>query len=528
MITISKVVRKESVASLLVDGRPYVILGGELHNSSSSNLAYLDRALDRVRALACNTVLAPITWELVEPEEGRFDFTLVDGLLAAARARDLRVVPLWFGMYKNAESTYAPAWVKTDATRFPRARLASGEPARAVSVLCEEGRRCDARAFAAVMRRIKAMDAAFRTVILVQVENEVGLLGSPRDRSPMAEAAFAAAVPAPLLTYLQVHQGGVRPELRDAWIGCGRRVAGNWAEVFGPLADEVFMAWHFGRYVGAVAEAGRAEYDLPCFANAWLVQYAGQPAGEYPSGGPVSRMLDVWRLAAPAIDLLAPDIYLPEFDAICADYAVGGNALLIPEARREEAMAANAFCALGRHGALGFSPFGIESVGLRDAPPIDGAVALGSLGMTSSALAGERLAAAYRTLGGLAPLIAECRAAGRIAGVFQEGAGPDLLELGGCRLRIHYHRPPQSDLPPAAGILLSPRDGEFIGAGYGFAVDFLPAAGEAGRIDFLELWEGEFRGVEWIPGRRLNGDEYRFRFDEVPGIRRARIYRIGS
>ena len=61
-----------------------------------------------------NTVLAVVTWEQVEPVEGQFDFTVVDEMIKAARANDLKLAILWFGSWKNGMSSYHPVWVKKD------------------------------------------------------------------------------------------------------------------------------------------------------------------------------------------------------------------------------------------------------------------------------------------------------------------------------------------------------------------------------------------------------------------------------
>lgn len=496
--------RRGSAAQLVVKGRPFVMLGGEIHNSSSSDLDYMEWVFDRVKALNCNTIIAPVCWELFEPREGKFDFRLVDGLVKGSRKRGLKLVPLWFGTWKNASSDYAPEWVKTDLERFPRAETAPGNRANTVTALSAEGAKADAKAFAAFMRRIKALDGRDQTVIAVQVENETGLLGNSRDRCALAEEAFRGPIPAELARRLETGPESLRDAVKGPWVEAGRRTAGTWSEVFGVVADEVFMAWHTARYVGKVTEAGKKEYPLPMYANAWLCWEGYETPGKYPSGGPVSRMHDIWRIAAPVIDSLAPDIYASDFAGVCADYARGGNPLLIPEARKEPEAPANAFYCLGEHDALCFAPFGIE-----DVPP------------------GGPLANAYALLASLLPLVAEFNGSGRMRGILKKKPVTEeeeqVFDLGGYELRVRF-RARDAGAPPASGLVIAIGPDEYVAAGFGYRIDFGPKEGAGRKADYLSIDEGTFRNGKWIPGRRLNGDERHVAFGPEIGIKRARLY----
>jgi len=300
--------RKGPATQLIVDGKPFLMLGGELHNPSASSLEYMQPIWPRLAKLNLNTVLATVSWELLEPEEGRFDYAPVDGLVREARRNNLKLVFLWFGSWKNGVSTYVPEWVKADLRRFQRARDAQGRALDVISTFSADARQADGRAFAAVMRHIQEIDSRDHTVLMIQVENEVGLLGTARDHSPAAEAAWANPVPAELISYLEKNRAGLIPELASVWAAAGFKTSGTWPEVFGtgPRADEVFTAWQYARYIGGIAREGKTLYPLPMYVNAWLVQFDRQTPGQYPSGGPVSRMMDVWRAGAPAIDLFAP------------------------------------------------------------------------------------------------------------------------------------------------------------------------------------------------------------------------------
>ena len=219
--------KQGTTTQLLVDGKPFVILGGELHNSSASSLAYMEPIWPKMVALNLNTVLAVVSWELLEPEEGKFDFALVDGLLQGARKHNLRLVLLWFGSWKNGVSSYVPGWVKRDVARFPRMQPRPGENVEVLTPLSEANCAADTRAFVALMRHLQEVDSIEHTVLMMQVENEVGLLGATRDHSPLAEAAFAQAVPAELMSYLSDHKDDLIPEFKKYWEAAGLQDDGH-------------------------------------------------------------------------------------------------------------------------------------------------------------------------------------------------------------------------------------------------------------------------------------------------------------
>src|ERR1035441_6351268 len=207
------------------------------------------------------TVLAGVSWAQIEPQEGKFDFSVPDGIIQDARSHNLHLVLLWFASYKNGSSSYPPDWVKKDFERFPRAQVASGKSIELLSPFSDANRDADARAFAALMRHVKAVDGQQHTVIMVQLENEVGMHGDSRDRSPAANQAFAGPVPKELMDYMQQHKDILNLEFRRAWEAAGFKTAGTWEEVFGQsrATDGIFMAWQYARYINRVAEAGKAE-----------------------------------------------------------------------------------------------------------------------------------------------------------------------------------------------------------------------------------------------------------------------------
>jgi beta-galactosidase GanA len=277
--------------TFLVDGKPYISLGAQLWNSSDWPYI-LDKEWPQLRELHCNTLEAPVYWQNIEPEQGRYRFAELDSLIGGARGAGLRLVLLWFGSYKNGSSSYAPEWILSHPETYPRMRTASGEELQVLSSLSETNLDADEAAFSALMRHVRQVDGDRQTVILVQVENEPGSLGTDRDYAPPATEAFHQPVPPALLQHL-----GKQP--------------GTWEEVFGTQAAEAFSAYHMATYVNKVALAGQQEYKLPMYANVWLREDRFRRPGEYPSGGAVSTMIPIWKAAAPALAFLSPDIYLP-------------------------------------------------------------------------------------------------------------------------------------------------------------------------------------------------------------------------
>jgi hypothetical protein len=522
--------RKQSGATqLVVNGHPFLIRGGELGNSSASNLEYLAPHWERFRALRLNTILAPVYWDLLEPEEGRFDFALVDGLVSEARKHELKLVLLWFGSWKNSMSCYAPAWVKKDQRRFPRAVDASGRSVEILSPFSTANRDTDARAFAALMKHLQAIDGQAHTVVMVQVENEIGMIPDARDHSQQGNQLFASAVPSVLMEYLVKHPESLAPELRDAWRATGAKRAGTWTEVFGEGAgaEELFMAWHFAQFTQHVAAAGKAEYPLPMFVNAALIRPGYQP-GQYPSAGPLPHLLDVWRAGAPAIDFIAPDIYFPTFVEWTRRYVRGGNPLFVPEALRNPDAAVNALYAFAEHDALGFSPFAIESIG-----------------ETGAGL----LTASYDMVDQLTPLILAHQGRGTMAGLIQEhpdNRQPQQIRLNGYILNVSFERssppsladgataaasanPASTATTPAGGLVIATGADEFLFAGIGITVTF--ATPERGwQSGILNVEEGRFVDGTWKNLRWLNGDETHQgrHLRLVPGrlaIQRIKLYR---
>jgi hypothetical protein len=505
--------RKGDCHQLIVDGSQLILLAGEMQNSSASSLEYMEKhgCWERFTGFNCNAALVPVYWELVEPSEGRFDFSLVTGIIHAARRRGLRLVLLWFGTWKNSTSSYVPAYVKTDLRRFPRCQAAPGRNSRTISPFSQAACQADSRAFAKLMEHIRKIDADQQTVLMIQVQNETGLLGADRDYSPLAEKRFGQQVPADLMKYLCGHLDEIHPSLRAqlARPAAGRN--GSWSETFDSLAGEAFMAWHIGQYVESVIAAGKSVYPLPMFVNAWLG--GDVPAGVYPSGGPVARMLDVWRAAAPSVDAFAPDNYAADFKGVCADFARPFHPLIVPESVPPRA-AQQAFWTIAQCKGLCFSPFGI------DHPHC----------WPDNDWQAEGLAETYALLREMMPLITAAQAQERIRGVLQTDRAEDRVSLGGCELTIRYMGKSGDGHSPGAGLILQLGDDEFVVAGRGFSVAFVPGSGQGGQADFLWAEQGHFQKGKWIADRRLNGDDTwdcTLRLTDGPELsaRRGKLYR---
>jgi len=507
--------RKQGTATqLIVDGKPFLLLSGELHNSSATNLDYLKPIWPKLVEAKLNAVLAGVSWGQIEPQEGKFDFSIVDGVIRDARVYNLRLVLLWFGSWKNGQSSYLPDWVKRNFERFPRAQIVNGTwPVFAggegrprapytgsielLSPLSDASRDADARAYAALMRHLKEVDGREHTVIGIQVENEVGIQGDTRDRSPAANKAYDGPVPKELMDYLQKHKDTLIPELRKVWEAAGFKTAGTWEEVFGKgrPSEEIFMAWHFARYIGRVVEAGKAEYPIPMVTNCPQSGFGTAPApvrgGQ--SGGPMPDAMDVWRAGAPQIDIFGIDVYGFDFAVMTARFTQSGNPLFVNETVAGREGAARALYAFGRYNAICFSPFGIDG---NRAPNKD-------------------FISGYDLLTQLTPLITENQGKGTMSGVLLEPKDPpQKVQLGDYTLEVAFLMPragrgtPPPEPPSLAGaILIQTGPEEYIAAGFGVTIAVTPNTPGAplGGVGTVE--EGTFVNGRWVPGRRLAGDE---------------------
>lgn len=511
--------KQGSATQLIVDDQPFLILGGELSNSSASNLEFLNTLWPALKAAEVNTVLAPVEWDQIEPVEGRFDFSVLDGMLKQARANNTKLVLLWFGAWKNSMSTYVPAWVKRDAQRFPRARTRAGVAQEILTPFAPATLAADSAAYRALMAHLKQVDTQ-RTVLMVQVENEIGMLPEVRDYSAAANAAWREPVPVALTTYLAANQATLQPALKAAWESRGARASGSWAEVFGDTieTEEVFQAWYYARFVEALTAAGKAVYPLPMYVNVALPRPGKRP-GEYPSAGPLPHLFDVWKPGAPSVDVLSIDIYFLNFAHWARQFKRPDNPLFVPEgnqADRNDA-GADAFYAIGEHDAFGFSPFAIDDVK-------DGSYSLPQ---------------AYRVLKQIAPVINQHQGGGKIRGFKapmsfdgEVDTAPQKVQLGGYTLTVSFNAPWEK-LKPAevqtrGGLVIQTGADEFLVAGKGLTLVFGSENGDLIGIEHAA--EGSYEKGRWKEGRWLNGDQtHQGRHINLPGdsytMQRVKLYR---
>ncbi len=493
--------KKNDRFSLVVDGKPFLMLGGQIHNSSSWPTA-LPGAWRSLEAMHANTVEAPVYWQLMEPQHGTFDFKNVDLLITQAREHHMHLVLLWFGSWKNGQNHYVPDWVKSDLKTYPREITARGKVLDVMSPSGTATLEADKTAFAALLRHVREADSAQHTVIMVQVENESGSVGSVRDFSAEAQKRFDAPVPTDLTAKLTLRNG-------------------TWSQVFGADADESFEAYSTAHYINEVARAGKAEYALPMYCNVWIaypvhaLENRDRPsAGQgYPSGGPQQANIEIWKAAAPAIDALAPDFYSDDstlFRQLLSQYGRPDNPVFIPETNFGSNFGRYFFYALGS-GAIGFSPFGVDTPG-RAEPPAG----------APPAIPGQRRPASpaenFALLGPIQQQVAQWNLDGKLqTAVEEKGVARQTLHFGDTDAILSFGFP-QGDgaFPPGTpdlqgrGLVAQLGPLEFFVTGFDVSVSFHlneEATSHNEQIEILRAEEGQFVNGVWTPTRILNGDE---------------------
>ena len=490
---ITRIASKDGRFALIVDGKPYLMLGAQINNSSSW-AATLPQVWPALEAMHVNTVEAPVYWEQLEPEPGKFDFSTVDQLVNGAREHKLHLVILWFGTWKNGQAHYVPEWVKTDLKKYPRQISSYGKVLDVLSPNSQTNLDADKRAFAALMRHIKEIDATQHTVLMMQVENESGGIGSVRDYSAAAQKEFTAKVPTQLTAAL-------------------RTANGTWSEVFGPDADEKFAAYSTSRYINEVAQAGKAEYNIPMYCNVWITypvralenRDRPSPGQEYPSGGPQQGSIAIWKATAHAIDILAPDFYSDDlvfYREVIASYKRADNPLFIPETGLAKNFGRYFFYAIG-NGAIGFSPFGVD--------------------YTDWTIEDEKiptwLSENYALIQPMSGELAKLNFEGRLQTAIEDkGAAQQTLHFGTVDAVVSFGRHSDGELPPGTtdgqGRALVAQLGplEFLATGFDTSVSFQLATdpnakSPAQQLEILRADEGSYRQGAWQSSRIWNGDQ---------------------
>ncbi len=506
-----KLIQKDGRYALIVDGRPYVILGGQIHNSSAWPIE-LPQVWESMATLHANTIEAPVYWEQLEPQEGHFDFDKIDRVVEGAHSHNLRVVLLWFGTWKNGNMHYVPAWVKADIKRFPRVIRPDGEPIDVLSALSRNTLEADKTAFVALMRHLKQIDGEQHTVLLIQVENESGNIGSVRDNSAEANRKFAGAVPSDLLA-------------------AAHKQPGTWSKVFAADADEMFQFYYQAKYINEIAAAGKAEFPIPYYVNVWLDYPAAElpqrqldlPGLGYPSGGAVQKLVGLWRALATSIDMIGPDIYADDsqfYRETMRVYHRPDNPLLVPETGRGDSFAKFLFYALG-DGAIGFSPFGVDQSGWN---------IFGDEGWHAHA----------RNFALIAPMsreIAQLEFEGKLKTAVEEpGQTAQEVDFGQWQATVAFgfpqpdgRRAPGTKDAHAAALIAQLGPDEFLVTGVDASISFhLPGKLPWVRSEIISAEQGAYQNGEWRPQKLWNGDETDrgLCFHDKPEVVRVRLGRF--
>jgi len=503
-----KIVQKDGRYALMVEGRPYLILGGQIHNSSAWP-SELTQVWESMALLHANTVATPVYWEQLEPQQGHFDFASVDQIVEGARAHNLHVILLWFGTWKNGNMHYVPGWVKSDPKRFPRTIRPDGEPIDVLSPISRNNLEADKAAFLALMRHLKQIDNEQHTVLMIQVENESGNVGSVRDNSAEANQEFAGAVP-------------------DDLLAATHKQPGTWGQVFGSEADETFQVYRQAKYIEEIAAAGKAEFAIPLYINVWLDYPAAElsqrqldtPGIGYPSGGAVQKFIGLWKTLAPAIDMIGPDIYTndsPFYQETMRTYSRPDNPLWIPETGRDDSFAKFFFYALG-DGAIGFSPFGVDRTGwniLGDQP-------------------WKAHASNFALIAPMSREIAQLEFDGKLKTAVEEpGQTAQELDFGKWQVTVAYgypqpdgRRAPGTKDAHGAALVAQLGPNEFLVTGVDASVSF-HLAGKLPwiRSEIISAEQGTYENGAWKPLRLWNGDENDrgLCFYDKPEVVRARL-----
>ena len=529
--------KKQGNATVLfVEDKPFIALAGEVHNSDSSSPEYMEKNWKIADELGMNTLLLPVTWEMIEPEEDQFDFAIVKALIDQARSFGKKIIFLWFGTWKNAECMYAPPWVKTDLNRFKRGQIKKGmnkagrkisdnlpfeNPYTTISYLCEEAMKADAKAFAKLMAYIKEYDESFSTVIAVQVENETGLLGNAREVSDEADALFEENVPQEFWEYMKSTTSTMVEDVKK--IVEASPSSGTWTEVFRGVADEMFSAYYISRYVNYVAQAGKDICPLPMAVNCWLDK-GGKP-GMYPSGGPVSRVHEVWKYNAPAIDVYCPDIYVPNFMEICDEYTRRDTPLFIPEAATHSYAAPRLVYTVGHYHAMCYSPFGFDDLG--KAFTATQAYLFG-VDVTDEALKTPQNYEEYGKTGKylqqLMPYLGAAYGTNRLqASCAETKQEMNIMKFGEFAIMVMFDNPMITRKDGYCLAVQTAEDECFLLVN-ACTLNFVAGTPEKPNVDLTRFEEGEFVDGQWKRGRILNGDEASFISFDEPVLLRAKLF----
>ncbi|MDZ7879940.1 MAG: DUF5597 domain-containing protein [Saprospiraceae bacterium] len=535
--------KSANTTKMMVGGKPFIILGGELHNSTGTDKIALKNALKEAKSYNLNTVLAYAYWELMEPTEGKYDFELIDYLLTEAKQENLKVILVWFGAWKSTSSSYVPAWVKTNPKRFERYSLDNGKTLEMLSAFNVENRNADTKAYVALMKHLKDFDKQ-HTVIMTQVQNEPGCFDNYRDFSPAAQKAWQSPMSADMINYLQKNKGKLFPALEKAWAANGNKTNGTWEEILGKsteqgdykfYTEELFMAYNYSKYINYMTEQGRKVHNLPAFCNGWLYNNRGF----YPHGTINPHVLDAYRAGGSALDFYSPNVYTIEYDELYKNYTLAGNTLFIPESLL---LPAGALYAIGGFNAIGFAPFGIDGEKTKSK---ESATNLNLLKGSYKAIAGmtgtitqnygsEKMKAVYLNpvkesqdlMMGDYKLTATSSRQGGFSidfGKSLEMEGKAKMSFGPPSNQTKEDKAKQMPAGPfgplpediSSAIIIQNATDEFYVVGYGVKLHFeLKEGVKFEHLGYLSIDEGYFENDKFVATKRLNGDEQKAKLAE--------------
>ncbi|MEJ2049735.1 MAG: DUF5597 domain-containing protein, partial [Calditrichota bacterium] len=378
----------------------------------------------------------------------------------------------------------------------PRIKDDKGKSHEILTPFSENNLQADLKAFQALMKHIQEIDEKDHTILMIQPENEIGMLPTAKDYSPLANKKFQENVPKEFIQYLKQHKENLVPEFKEIWAQNSYKETGTWQDIFGegPHTDEIFMAWYYAKFTNTVVEAGKAIYPLPMYVNAALNRPGKLPGTGYPSAGPLPHLMDVWKAGGPSIDFLSPDFYFPDIKHWSDLYTREENPLFIPEHRFDNTVAPKAAFVFGHYEAMGFSPFSIESTAKPEVEP------LGKL---------------YHLIDQLTPMITANQGQNKIDGVLLDKQNQEsILQFGNYEFTIKhsytlgYEENSKNENWQITGALIVQTDeNEFYLAGSGVVITFKNLKNPDLNVGILKAEQGKFENNAWKVIRHLNGDQ---------------------
>ncbi len=522
-----------------VNGKPYFSIGGQVNNSSAYDTEDYRYALDAAAEMGLNTIAAPVYWETLEPVCGEYDFTQTEMILSETEKRGLKLVILWFGSWKNGTSRYVPAWMKRETETYRPCFRKAGTQTAILSPWCEATMQKDAAAFRALAEYVEKRNAS-GTVLALQVENEPGFLGTPRDYAPEVNELFAAPVPKEVSDWAKALTAG---EAYEAYTAAGRKEGADWKATFGFHAEELFSAYRVAGYIDYVAACGREVSSLPMYVNVWTREHQFRiPGLDYPSGGATTLTLDLWKKMTPHIDCISPDLYYGSYATymqLCETYHRPDNILYIPESHAGGTNGRYVMTALEKYELSSIHCFAIDSVHSGDGKLLTGA---------------KEYKDTVTILSNMKPLIEAYQGTGKLHAVAQyDGMGEQFIDFGDYLGRVvffdslseepylhldSHHFEPEYMGSKGVGLIVYEGNGVFYLAGRSFKLallkktcvddltDLIWAYQQLSmrNIPYVSVDEGQFdENGTFCVSRRRSGDETDTGIWAVPDVGVVRV-----